>query len=179
MKNKLFPIFITSFFVIIFIFFYKGLQNKNIYTPEIKINNKVPLFEGDLFYSDEIIDSSNFFKTDEFYLLNIWSSWCVPCRKEHPLLMNLKEIKKLKVVGINYKDTMIKAENFLSELGNPYEKIIFDQEGIIAIEWGAYGVPESFLIKDGIIIKRYIGPIDKNLTKEIISIIKLKYLNYF
>jgi len=70
MKNKLFPIFITSFFVIIFIFFYKGLQNKNIYTPEIKINNKVPLFEGDLFYSDEIIDSSNFFKTDEFYLLN-------------------------------------------------------------------------------------------------------------
>ena len=93
-------------------------------------------------------------------------------RKEHPLLMNLKEIKKLKVVGINYKDTMIKAENFLSELGNPYEKIIFDQEGIIAIEWGAYGVPESFLIKDGIIIKRYIGPIDKNLTKEIISIIK-------
>jgi cytochrome c biogenesis protein CcmG/thiol:disulfide interchange protein DsbE len=172
MKNKLFPIFITSFFVIIFIFFYKGLQNKNIYTPEIKINNKVPLFEGDLFYSDEIIDSSNFFKTDEFYLLNIWSSWCVPCRKEHPLLMNLKEIKKLKVVGINYKDTMIKAENFLSELGNPYEKIIFDQEGIIAIEWGAYGVPESFLIKDGIIIKRYIGPIDKNLTKEIISIIK-------
>ena len=172
MKNKLFPIFITSFFVIIFIFFYKGLQNKNIYTPEIKINNKVPLFEGDLFYSDEIIDSSNFFKTDEFYLLNIWSSWCVPCRKEHPLLMNLKEIKKLKVVGINYKDTMIKAENFLSELGNPYEKIISDQEGIIAIEWGAYGVPESFLIKDGIIIKRYIGPIDKNLTKEIISIIK-------
>ena len=91
MKNKLLPIFITSIFIIFFIFFYRGLQNTNIYTPEIKINNKVPLFEGDLFYSKEIINSSNFFKSDKFYLLNIWSSWCVPCRKEHALLMNLKE----------------------------------------------------------------------------------------
>ena len=72
------------------------------------------------------------------------------CRVEKNmiLLMDLKEIKKLRVVGINYKDKKINAENFLSELGNPYEKIIFDQEGIIAIEWGAYGVPETFLIKD-------------------------------
>ena len=76
------------------------------------------------------------------------------------------------MVGINYKDTKLNAENFLSELGNPYEKIIFDKEGIIAIEWGAYGVPESFLIKDGIILKRYIGPLDKKLTKEIKLIIK-------
>ena len=172
MKNKLLPIFITSIFIIIFIFFYRGLQNTNIYTPEIKINNKVPLFEGDLFYSDEIINSSNFFKSDKFYLLNIWSSWCVPCRKEHALLMNLKESKKFKVVGLNYKDTKINAENFLFELGNPYEKIIFDQEGVIAIEWGAYGVPESFLIKDGVIIKRYIGPLDKKLIEEIELIVK-------
>jgi len=172
MKNKLLPIFITSVFVIIFIFFYKGLKNTNVYTPEIKINNTIPSFKGDLFYSDEIINSSNFFKSDKFYLLNIWSSWCVPCRKEHPLLMNLKESKKIDVIGINYKDTKNNAENFLSELGNPYEKIIFDQEGIIAIEWGAYGVPESFLIKDGTIIKRYIGPLDKKLTKEIEYIIK-------
>tara|TARA_B100000902_G_C26701899_1_gene617606 strand:- start:252 stop:512 length:261 start_codon:yes stop_codon:yes gene_type:complete len=86
--------------------------------------------------------------------------------------MSLKESKKIKVVGINFKDKKINAEKFLFELGNPYEKIIFDQEGIIAIEWGAYGVPESFLIKDGIIIKRYIGPLDKKLTKEIEYIIK-------
>jgi len=172
MKNKLLPIFITSVFVIIFIFFYKGLKNTNVYTPEIKINNTIPSFKGDLFYSDEIINSSNFFKSDKFYLLNIWSSWCVPCRNEHTLLMSLKESKKIKVVGINFKDKKINAEKFLFELGNPYEKIIFDQEGIIAIEWGAYGVPESFLIKDGIIIKRYIGPLDKKLTKEIEYIIK-------
>ncbi|MDA9647183.1 DsbE family thiol:disulfide interchange protein [Candidatus Pelagibacter sp.] len=172
MKNKILPIFITAIFVIIFLFFYRGLKNINIYTPEIKINNTIPSFKGDLFYSDEVINSSNFFKSDNFYLLNIWSSWCVPCKKEHTLLMSLKESKKLKVVGINYKDKKINAENFLNELGNPYEKIIFDQEGVIAIEWGAYGVPESFLIKDGIIIKRYIGPLDKKLTDEIKLIIK-------
>jgi cytochrome c biogenesis protein CcmG/thiol:disulfide interchange protein DsbE len=172
MKNKLLLIFITLIFIIIFIFFYIGLQNTNIYTPETKIRNKIPSFKGDLFYSDETINSSNFFNSDKFYLLNVWSSWCVPCRKEHDLLMDLKEIKKLRVIGINYKDKKINAENFLSELGNPYEKIIFDQEGIIAIEWGAYGVPESFLIKDEIIIKRYIGPLDKKQTEEIKSIIK-------
>jgi len=172
MKNKLLPIFITSVFVIIFVFFYKGLKNTNIYTPEIKINNKIPTFRGDLFYSNQVVNSSNIFKSDKFYLLNIWSSWCIPCRKEHALLMNLMKNKKIDVIGINYKDTKLNAENFLSELGNPYEKIIFDKEGIIAIEWGAYGVPESFLIKDGIILKRYIGPLDKKLTKEIKLIIK-------
>ena len=172
MKNKLLPIFISSVFIIIFVFFYRGLKNTNIYTPEIKINNKIPTFRGDLFYSNQVVNSSNIFKSDKYYLLNIWSSWCVPCRKEHALLMNLMENKKIEVVGINYKDTKLNAENFLSELGNPYEKIIFDKEGIIAIEWGAYGVPESFLIKDGIILKRYIGPLDKKLTKEIKLIIK-------
>ena len=172
MKNKLLPIFITSVFIIIFVFFYRGLKNTNIYTPETKINNKIPTFRGDLFYSNQVVNSSNIFKSDKYYLLNIWSSWCVPCRKEHALLMNLMENKKIEVVGINYKDTKLNAENFLSELGNPYEKIIFDKEGIIAIEWGAYGVPESFLIKDGIILKRYIGPLDKKLIKEIKLIIK-------
>jgi len=172
MKNKLLPIIITSVFIIIFIFFYRGLKNTNIYTPEIKINNKIPTFTGNLFYSNQVVNSPNIFKSDKFYLLNIWSSWCVPCRKEHALLMNLMKDKKINVIGINYKDTRLNAENFLSELGNPYKKIIFDKEGIIAIEWGAYGVPESFLIKDGIILKRYIGPLDKKLTKEIKLIIK-------
>ena len=66
MKNKFFPIFITSIFIFIFIFFYRGLQNINIYTPEIKINNKIPSFKGNLFYSDEVINSSNIFKSDKF-----------------------------------------------------------------------------------------------------------------
>tara|TARA_B110000438_G_scaffold13683_1_gene13232 strand:- start:1468 stop:1986 length:519 start_codon:yes stop_codon:yes gene_type:complete len=172
MKNKLLLIFIISIFIIIFIFFYKGLQNTNIYTPETKINNKIPLFNGDLLYINKTVNSSDLFKSDKFYLLNIWSSWCVPCRQEHSLLMNLSKNKKVELIGINYKDTKVNAKSFLAELGNPYKKIIFDQKGVKAIEWGAYGVPESFLINDGIIIKRYIGPLNKKLFKEIESLIK-------
>ena len=172
MKNKLLPIFITSVFIIIFILFYKSLQNSNIYTPETKINNKIPSFIGELFYEKKKIDSSELFKLNKYYLLNIWSSWCVPCRQEHPLLMNLGQSKRIELIGINYKDTKINAKIFLTELGNPYKKIIFDKKGINAIEWGAYGVPESFLIKDGIIIKRYIGPLNKKFFNEIKLLIK-------
>ena len=172
MKNKFLPIFITSIFIIIFIFFYKGLQNTNIYTPEKKIYNKVPLFEGNLFFSVEKINSSNLFKSDKFYLLNIWSSWCVPCREEHPILMELKNNRKLIIIGMNYKDTKDNAKNFLKELGNPYDKIIFDSKGTIAIEWGAYGVPESFLINNNKIIKKYIGPLNKVSAEEIKLFIK-------
>ena len=167
MKNKLLPITITSLFIIVFIFFYQGLKNSNIYTPETKIKIKVPTFDGELFYEKKIINSSELFKVDKYYLLNIWSSWCVPCREEHPLLMNLSKSKNIELIGINYKDTKINAKIFLAELGNPYKKIIFDDKGINAIEWGAYGVPESYLIKDGIIIKRYIGPLNIKLFNEI------------
>ncbi len=153
--------------MIIFIFFYKGLQNSNIYTPEIQINNKIPSFNGELFYKEKVINSSDLFNLDKYYLLNIWSSWCVPCRQEHSLLMNLSKDKNIELIGVNYKDKKINAKNFLSELGNPYRKIIFDKKGINAIEWGAYGVPESFLIKDGLIIKRYIGPLNKKFFNEI------------
>jgi cytochrome c biogenesis protein CcmG/thiol:disulfide interchange protein DsbE len=172
MKNKLIPVFITTIFIIIFLFLYKGLQNSNIYTPEVKINNKIPSFSGELFYEEKIIDSSDLFKLDKIYLVNIWSSWCVPCRQEHSLLMNLKKNYNIELIGINYKDTKINAKNFLSELGDPYRKIIFDKKGVNAIEWGAYGVPESFLIKDGIIIKRYVGPLNQKLFSEINQLIK-------
>tara|TARA_B100000900_G_scaffold28397_1_gene21841 strand:+ start:103 stop:621 length:519 start_codon:yes stop_codon:yes gene_type:complete len=172
MKNKLLPIFITSIFVIIFVFFYRGLQNSNIYIPEAKINDKIPSFSGELFFKGKTINSSNLFKLDQIYLVNIWSSWCVPCRQEHPLLMNLGKNNNIELIGINYKDTKINAKNFLSELGNPYRTIIFDKKGVNAIEWGAYGVPESFLIKDGIIIKRYIGPLNQKLFNEIKQLIK-------
>ena len=172
MKNKLLPVFITTIFIIIFLFLYKGLQNSNIYTPGVKINNKIPSFSGELFYEEKIIDSSDLFKLDQIYLVNIWSSWCVPCRQEHPLLMNLGGNNNIELIGINYKDSKTNAKNFLSELGNPYRKIIFDKKGVNAIEWGAYGVPESFLIKDGIIIKRYIGPLNQKLLSEINQLIK-------
>jgi cytochrome c biogenesis protein CcmG/thiol:disulfide interchange protein DsbE len=86
--------------------------------------------------------------------------------------MELKKNKQLKVVGMNYKDTKKNAKNFLEELGNPYDKIIFDNKGTNAIEWGAYGVPESFLINKDKIIKKYIGPLNQQSIEEIKSYIK-------
>ena len=172
MKNRLLLLFIISIFIIIFIIFYKGLKNTNVYTPDITINKEVPSFTSELFYSNEVIKSKEIFDLDKFYLLNIWSSWCVPCRQEHSSLMDLMKIKKIKIIGLNYKDTKKNAESFLSELGNPFHQIIFDKEGINAIEWGAYGVPESFLIYDRKIIKKYIGPLNKQSIQEIKFLIK-------
>jgi len=86
--------------------------------------------------------------------------------------MELKNNDRLNIIGMNYKDNKENAKNFLKELGNPYDKIIFDSKGTIAIEWGAYGVPESFLISNNKIIKKYIGPLNKVSFEEIKSYIK-------
>ena len=172
MNNKILKITTTAIFIIIFVVFYKALLDTNVYTPKKKFNNEIPLFSANLFYSNKQIDSSELFKLDKFYLLNIWSSWCVPCRSEHSLLMDLSKNEKIEIIGLNYKDKKRNAENFLNELGDPYQEIIFDKEGINAIEWGAFGVPESFLINDGIVIKKYIGPLNKELVKEIQLLIK-------
>ena len=172
MKNKLIPFSITFIFIIIFIVFYKGLEDTNIYTPESKIHNEVPSLEVKLFGDSKAVNTIEIFQSDKFYLLNIWSSWCVPCREEHPVLMELKNNDRLKIIGMNYKDTKNNAKNFLEELGNPYDQIIFDSKGTHAIEWGAYGVPESFLISNNKIIKKYIGPLNTASFEEIKSFIK-------
>ena len=172
MKNKFLPFSIFIIFIIIFIILYKGLQETNIYIPESKSNYEVPSSMVKLFDTNQSVNTIEIFQSDKLYLLNIWSSWCVPCREEHPFLMELKKNKQLKVVGMNYKDTKKNAKNFLEELGNPYDKIIFDNKGTNAIEWGAYGVPESFLINNNKIIKKYIGPLNKESVEEIKSYIK-------
>ena len=172
MKNKILPFLIFFIFIIIFIVFYKGLQNTNIYTPESKTSFEVPSVSVKLFNSDEIINTLEIFSSDKFYLLNIWSSWCVPCKQEHPILMELSQNNDLEIIGINYKDTKKNANDFLKDLGNPYDNIIFDNKGTNAIEWGAYGVPESFLINNNKIIKKYIGPLSKGSLQEIKLFIK-------
>ena len=172
MKNKLLPFSIVFVFIIIFFIFYKGLQNTNIYTPDSKVSFEVPSVSVKLFNSNEIVNTLEIFNSDKFYLLNIWSSWCVPCKQEHSILMELTKNDNLKVIGINYKDTKKNAKIFLKELGNPYDDIIFDNKGTNAIEWGAYGVPESFLINKNRIIKKYIGPLSKGSMQEIKLFIK-------
>ena len=172
MKNKFLLFSVSLIFLFIFTIFYRGLQDTNIYSPEAKINTKIPSFSAELFYSNKIVNSFEIFDLNKYYLLNIWSSWCVPCRQEHPLLIDLAKNTSVRVFGINYKDNKEKAEKFLKELGNPYEKIIFDKNGTVAIEWGAYGVPESFLIYNGKIIKKYIGPLKKKSIREIKLLVK-------
>ena len=172
MKIKFLPLFWSIFFIIIFFIFYKGLQNSNIYTPNVKIEKKIPSFEAIIFDSDKKINSDKIFEQDKFYLMNLWASWCVPCRDEHIFLLNLSKQKKIEIIGLNYKDNNESAKNFLKELNNPYKFIFLDQDGIVAIEWGAYGVPESFLIYNKKIIKKIIGPIDNNTFLEIKRLIQ-------
>ena len=171
MKKKLIYISLVSIFIIIFYVFFKGLKNTNIYTPDVKINYDIPVFSANLFYINEKVNSANIFKKDKYYLVNIWSSWCVPCREEHPILMELKNNSKITLIGINYKDNKKNAQNFLNQLGNPYKKIIVDKKGTISIEWGAFGVPETFIIYNKKILKKYIGPINEKSLIEIEKII--------
>ena len=172
MKNKILPIILTFVFIIIFFVFYKGLQNSNIYTPKVEFKKIIPSFEAKIFDSDDKISSNQIFNREKFYLLNIWASWCVPCKEEHPYLMNLMKNKDIEIVGLNYKDDIKNAKLFLKELNNPYKIILSDDDGIIAIEWGAYGVPESFLIYDNKIIKKIIGPINNIRILELEELIK-------
>ncbi len=170
MKIKILPIFLFISFSIIFIFLYKGLQNSNIYTPDLDAERDIPLFKAKIFNSNDEIYSEEIFAENKFYLLNIWASWCIPCRNEHQFLLDLNEYKKLQIIGINYKDDNKNAQNFLNELKSPYGLILSDPDGTIAIEWGAFGLPETFLVYDKKIIKRIIGPIDND------SLMKIKKL---
>ena len=172
MKKKFLPLFMVMVFGFIFIIFYKGLEDSNIYTPDTKLKNKVPIFKTKDFYSGVSLNSSDIFEFDKTYLLNIWSSWCVPCRQEHPLLMKLNEDSKIIIIGMNYKDNKKNAQSFLKELGNPYEMVLVDLEGTIAIDWGAYGVPESYLIYNNKIIKKFIGPLNQQLINEMKLLVK-------
>tara|TARA_B100001057_G_scaffold141927_1_gene141640 strand:- start:591 stop:1109 length:519 start_codon:yes stop_codon:yes gene_type:complete len=172
MKNKIFLIISVSILIFIFIIFYNGLHKINIYSPKVELNKKIPTYSSKLINSEKLVNYSEIFNYDSFILLNIWSSWCVPCRDEHRLLMNLKRQTKIRLIGLNYKDNANSAQKFLDELGNPFEIILIDPKGIQAIEWGAFGVPESFLIINNKIVKKYVGPLDENLIKEIKLMIK-------
>tara|TARA_B110000438_G_scaffold165377_1_gene158245 strand:- start:1420 stop:1941 length:522 start_codon:yes stop_codon:yes gene_type:complete len=173
MKNKILLTLISLLLFFCFFVFFKGLQNPNVYIPK-EVSEKYLLnFKSQDLYSKSEINSDNIFKGNDFYLLNIWASWCFPCRAEHPILMKLSKNSKIKLIGLNYKDNLTNAKNFLNELGNPYLKNIVDVNGVISIELGAYGVPETFIIdKNKKIIKKYIGPLDKNSLDEIYKLIK-------
>ncbi|WP_419908147.1 DsbE family thiol:disulfide interchange protein [Hoeflea sp.] len=100
-------------------------------------------------------------------LVNVWASWCAPCRQEHPLLMALAEDSRINIVGINYKDQTANALRFLGELGNPYSAVGIDPNGVAAIDWGVYGIPETFLVdQNGTIVFKQIGPFTPEAVRD-------------
>ena len=171
MKPKVIPLILILIFFITFVIFFKGLKNSNIYTPNTNLEKKVPSFELKSLENNNII-SEKIFKDDKYYLMNIWASWCIPCREEHEFLMELNKNLKIELIGLNYKDNFKNASSFLKDLGNPYDLIVLDKDGTSSIDWGAYGVPESFLIYQNNIIKTFIGPISNDDFLEIQKIIK-------
>lgn len=100
-------------------------------------------------------------------LVNVWASWCVPCREENPVILELAKDPRLTVVGINYKDQTDNALRFLGELGNPFSAVGIDPRGKAAIDWGVYGIPESYLVDaSGTIVYKRVGPFDEKSLKE-------------
>ena len=172
MKSKFIPLILILIFLITFVIFFKGLKNSNIYTPSTKLKKEVPSFKLKSFEDNSIVISEKIFKENDYYFMNIWASWCIPCKEEHKFLMELKKDDKIELIGFNYKDNFKNASNFLKDLGNPYNKIVSDKDGTASIEWGAYGVPESFLVYQNKIIKRFIGPINNEDLLEIQKIIR-------
>lgn len=95
------------------------------------------------------------------WLLNVWASWCVSCRQEHPLLLELAKRKIAAIIGLNYKDEADAASNWLQRLGNPYDASVMDADGRIGIDYGVYGVPETFVVdKAGVVRYKHTGPIE-------------------
>jgi cytochrome c biogenesis protein CcmG/thiol:disulfide interchange protein DsbE len=107
-------------------------------------------------------------------LVNVWASWCVPCRAENPLMVELSETGEVPIYGINYKDAAGEAQAFLDELGDPFTRIGADRDGRVAIDWGVYGVPETYVIDaEGRIAFKHVGPFNRQiLNEEILPLVR-------
>ena len=173
MKKKTLLVIITIFVLFCFVILLKGLSNSNTYVPNIKIGKQLLSFKAKQLFNNEEITSDELFFEKKIYLLNLWASWCVPCRTEHHILMQLSNNPSVRIIGLNYKDDLNNAKKFINEMGNPYSEIIIDNDGTISIELGAYGIPETFVIdKNKIILKKFVGPINNQSLKEIESLLK-------
>jgi cytochrome c biogenesis protein CcmG/thiol:disulfide interchange protein DsbE len=111
------------------------------------------------------------------WVLNVWASWCAPCREEHPLLVEFARSKRVPLYGLNYKDSRPAAAGFLRQLGNPYEASLFDADGRVGIDYGVYGVPETFVIdRQGVVRFKHTGPLTPEAIRDRIEPL-LKALN--
>jgi len=172
--KKRFEIFPSIlFFLILSAFFYLLLIDRNpTKIPSNLLHKKVPNF-----ITESLLENKKFISLHEFgneiIIVNFFATWCKPCRDEHKYIKKILKENKVKIIGINYKDDPKKTIKWLKNLGNPYSNIALDKKGNIAIDWGVYGIPETFIVNSkGIIKYRHVGPVDKKIYKEIKSIIK-------
>jgi cytochrome c biogenesis protein CcmG, thiol:disulfide interchange protein DsbE len=134
-----------------------GLTLNPRLVPSPLIDKVAPAFELPLLFGDGDFSEKDF--KGKVTLFNVWASWCFACRQEHEVVKYLSQ-KGVRVIGLNYKDEAANAKNWLARLGNPYQEIAADVDGRIAIDYGVYGAPETFLIdEDGIIRHKVIGPL--------------------
>ena len=172
-KKSIFSLIILALLILSFFVFKFALQKEKIYSPRINDNQIFTDFEVIDLTEEKKINLDEVLLGKNFYLINIWSSWCEPCKDESDKLLKLKNDTSIMIIGINYKDKKKNALNFLKLYGDPFDKIFIDKQGTVSINFGAYGVPETFLINDSNkVLKKYIGPLnDKDVyeIKEIIS----------
>ena len=153
-------------FVVLVVVLYSFLTQDNDQLASVLVDKSVPEFTlPDLENPEIIISKSSINKLPAH--INVWATWCIACKVEHPFLMKLKEESVLTVYGLNYKDNRSKAIKLLEIDVNPFELSIFDQQGKLAIDLGVYGAPETFFVdKEGIIRERHVGVLTTKVWKE-------------
>ncbi len=163
MKIKLMLFIPLILFSVLCFFLWRGLSLDPRELPSPFINKPLPKFSlPELNHPDQQFSSTELH--GHVSLLNVFASWCISCRVEHPVLMELRDRKAVLIYGLDYKDSRDPDIQWLNKSGNPYEKIGFDQTGNTAINLGVYGTPETFVIdKHGIIKYKYIGPITEDV----------------
>ena len=173
MKKKLLIIPSILFLSILLTFFYLLIIERDPSAiPSNLLDKNIPKFETEsLLRKERFISSKEF--GNEIILVNFFATWCLPCRDEHIYIKRFSNEKGIRVIGINYKDNSKKTIQWLKNLGNPYSNVPIDKNGRIAIDWGVYGIPETFVVSSkGIIKYRHIGPVTEKIYKKINLLIK-------
>jgi cytochrome c biogenesis protein CcmG/thiol:disulfide interchange protein DsbE len=170
MKKAYIPL---AIFAVLLVFLAIGLTRDPHEIPSPLIGKPAPNFSAPLLDAPTKQLSAKDM-LGQVWLLNTWASWCVACREEHPILVEFAKTKTLPIIGLDYKDKDMDGQQWLARFGNPYNMAIADRDGRIGIDFGVYGVPESFLIdKAGVIRYKQIGPITPEaLRDKIIPLIK-------
>jgi len=166
MKRVAFFLVPLLLFILLAAFLLRGLWLNPREVPSPLIGKPAPQFE-----LPKLAESGARFAAKDMlgqvWIFNVWASWCTPCRAEHPLWNQLAAQKLVPIVGLNYKDQPENARRWLAELGDPYMLTVADREGRVGIDYGVYGVPETFVIdKQGVIRHKHIGPVTPEAMKD-------------